>query len=419
MKAVGSPGGRATPKASRSRAASSAAAMRSSPAIDTRMARRSATSWSTHASAGPAARPPSRRAGRATDVDLPQRQRAEHPQQVVDLVGVAGPATVDQPLQLELEVGQHARVDQLAQLLGPEQVAQQVAVERQRRRPALGQRRVALVHVDADPAEQQRLGERGRPWRLDRHHAHPAGPQVGQHLAQGGQVEHVVDALAGGLEQDREVGMVGGHGQQIGRLLALLPQRRAPIGSAPGQQQGPGRALAEPRREHGRLRELGHHHRLDLVGVDGQLVERELVDGLGQAQHDAVVAPHELDVDAPPLGQPGLQGHAPRRVHLRPERAQHAHPPVADLVAEALDHDGAVVGNQAAAGLGLLVEVGHQVARRPADRGRCRDWSRSSEPAPSARTSRTNWPRAWPSSRGGRARRRARTASCRAGRAPG
>jgi hypothetical protein len=67
-----------------------------------------------------------------------------------------GPDARRPALQLELEVGQRAGVEQLAQLLRAEQVAQQVAVERQRGGPALGQRRVALVHVDGDPAEQQR-----------------------------------------------------------------------------------------------------------------------------------------------------------------------------------------------------------------------------------------------------------------------
>ena len=86
----------------------------------------------------------------------------------MQLVGVAGPPAVDEALQLELEVGQHAGVEQLAQLLGAEQVAQQVAVERERGGPPLGERRVALVHVDGDPAEQQRLRERRRPRRVDR-----------------------------------------------------------------------------------------------------------------------------------------------------------------------------------------------------------------------------------------------------------
>ena len=47
----------------------------------------------------------------------------------------------------------------------------------------------------------------------------------------------------------------------------------------------------------------------------------------------------------------------------RAERAEDAHPPVADLVAEALDDDRAVVGH-GARGLALLVEVLDEVRRR-------------------------------------------------------
>ena len=120
-------------------------------------------------------RRPSGRRGRST-VSGP-----EVAQHVVELVGVAGPPAVDEPLQLELEVGQHVGVDQLAQLLGAEQLAQQVAVEREGGGPALGQRRVALVHVDGDPAEQQRLRERRRPRGVDRHDAHLPAAQVALH----------------------------------------------------------------------------------------------------------------------------------------------------------------------------------------------------------------------------------------------
>ena len=114
--------------------------------------------------------------------ELVERQRTEQPQQVVHLVGVAGAPAVDQALQLELEVGQDVGVDELAQLLGAEQVAQQVAVERERRGPPLGERGVALVHVDGDPAEQQRLGERRRALAVDRDEADLAAAQVAQHL---------------------------------------------------------------------------------------------------------------------------------------------------------------------------------------------------------------------------------------------
>ena len=101
-----------------------------------------------------------RRTVDGAQAELVERERAEETQQVVHLVDVAGQPTLDQALQLQLEVGQHVGVDELAQLLGAEQVAQQVAVEREGGGPALGQRRVALVHVHGDPAEQQRLRER-------------------------------------------------------------------------------------------------------------------------------------------------------------------------------------------------------------------------------------------------------------------
>ena len=100
----------------------------------------------------------------AAQVDLGGGEVADAAQHVVQLVGAAGPATVGQALQVELDVGEHAGVEQLAQLLGAEQVAQQVAVERQRRGPPLGQRGVALVHVGGDPVEQQALAPSGSAW---------------------------------------------------------------------------------------------------------------------------------------------------------------------------------------------------------------------------------------------------------------
>ena len=92
--------------------------------------------------------------------DLVVRERAEVAQQVVHAVDRSRMPTVGQPLQLELDLVERGRVQQLAEVLGPEEIAEQVAVERQRRRAPFGERRVALVHVDRDPPEQQRLRER-------------------------------------------------------------------------------------------------------------------------------------------------------------------------------------------------------------------------------------------------------------------
>ena len=114
----------------------------------------------------------------------------------MQLVGVAGPAAVGQPLQVELDVGEHSRIEELAQLLGAEQVAQQVAVERQRRRPPLGQRGVALVHVGGDPVEQQALRHRARLGGVDADEPDGPAAQLAEHLAQRRHVEHVLQALA-------------------------------------------------------------------------------------------------------------------------------------------------------------------------------------------------------------------------------
>ena len=52
----------------------------------------------------------------------------------------------------------------------------------------------------------------------------------------------------------------------------------------------------------------------------------------------------------------------PGGVHAPAEGREHAQPPVADLVAEALEHDRALAGQHARGGL-LLAQVGEQVAR--------------------------------------------------------
>ena len=243
--------------------------------------------------------------------------------------------------------------------------------------------------------------------------------QVAQHLAQRREVEHVVEALAGGLEEDRER-----------RVLRRPPTAgRPPAGAAAtaacAGRAGGGAAAAPGPRTRGSGRRTARcpaaaamRMLVDLVGVDQQLVDRQLVDRLGQAEDDAVVAPHELDVEPPPLAEPGLQRHGPRRVHLGAERRQHAHPPVADLVAEALDHDRAVVGHRAG-GLGLLVEVRDEVGGRPLvepDVGlqACRPPGRRGAADARGRTRRPPGP----ARAGGRDRRRARTASSPAGPAP-
>ena len=353
VNAPGRPIGSDTPSASRSRAASSIAASRSSPAIRMRIARPSARScsWRARGSAS------STRAAISSVGEIPERA-----EEVVQVVGRPGAAAVAQALELELHLVQRAGIEQLSQLLGAQQLAEQVTVERQGRRPPLRERGVALVHVDADPSEQQRLGEGRRVLRVDRDEAGAPRAEVGHHLAEGRDVEHVAQTLPGGFEQDREVGELRRLGQEVGGPLSLLPQRRSLAGAAPREQERPRRRLPEHAGEHRRLRHRRDHRLLDRVGVEQELLLRDAVDGLGEADDDAVVAPEHLGAGAEPLEHPGLDRHRPRGVHARAERGQDAHPPVADLVAEPLDDHGPVVGD-GAGGLHLLLEVGHEVPR--------------------------------------------------------
>ncbi len=337
----------------------------------------------------------------------------------MQLVGRAGATSVGEVLEVELDVGEHAGIEQLAQLLGAEQVGEQVAIERQRRSPALGERGIALVHVGGDPVEQQALRHGRRLRRLDADDPHRPRPKLAEHLAERGHVEHVLQALPRRLEEHGKRRMLGGDGEQVGGALALLPQRGALIGTAPGQEQRPAGTLAEPGREQRGLRQRRHHQLLDVLGIDLDRIDRHVVGRLGQPQHDAVVAPHRLDRDVEAIGQAAFDGHRPRRVHRRAERAQDAHPPVSDLVTEPLDDDRAVVGDDAGR-LGLLVDVLQQIVGRqlvervllaqPGDRraGRRRRAARGrTRPAPA------------PAPAAGPAGRRARTASSPAAPAPG
>ena len=209
------------------------------------------------------------------------REVAEAAKEVVDLVRVVRLPLLDERLEAELEVRERLRVEQLAQLLLAQQLAQQVAVEGQRLRPALGERRVALVHVGGDVVEQQRAREGGGAGGLDAVDRDLAAPDAVEDLAQGRQVEHVGQALAVGLDEDREAPVARGDREQVGRragaaatagsasragaAAAGAPAPRSPgsgwrTGSTARPARPPGprpprdRGTAAPRRRRGSIR---------------------------------------------------------------------------------------------------------------------------------------------------------------------
>ena len=315
---------------------------RSSPARRTRSARRSSSSGA-----------------RELEVVLARPQVAAQAEHVVQLVrrlrGVAP--------QLPLDLVEGVAVEQVAQLLLAEQLAQQVAVERQRLRTPLGGRRVVLVHVRRDVVEEKRRAVRRRADRVSTStKSICARLQPVEEPLQRRQVEHVLEALAVGLEHDRERAVPARDLQQRLRLQPLLPERRPLAGAPPRDQQRARRVLAEARAEERRLADLGDDEILDLGRVDEQLLRRRRRVRVGQVERDAVVRPDRLRVDAERLAQPRRDRHRPRRVHAAAERRQDADAPVADLVAEALDDD-RPVARDGAGRVRLLAQEREQVPR--------------------------------------------------------
>ena len=200
--------------------------------------------------------------------DLVGRQVADAAQQVVEAVRPPRPRPLRQPLEVGLDRGQRPGVDQVAQLLLAQQLAQQVAVERQRLGAPLGGGRVVLVHVRRHVLEQQRPGERRGGRRLDLHHGHLAGGDPRQQPAQRRQVEPVVEHLAVRLEDHREAAEAPRDLQQRRRLEALLPERRALPRAAARDEEGAGGVLAEARPEQGRPAELADEQLVQVLGRD-------------------------------------------------------------------------------------------------------------------------------------------------------
>ena len=176
------------------------------------------------------------------------------------------------------------------------------------------------------------------------------------------QVEHVGQAFPHGLQHDRELRVARGDGQQLGGPHPLLPQRRPRLRVPSRQQQGAGRALAEAGREQRRPAHLVGDDRLELVGIEhDQVRARRIGRRVGHPQHDAVVGRGGLDLHPVPLPGGPLDGQRPGSQHPGAERAVDADPPVAELVAEPLEHHGGV-GGQGAGGLLLLGQIADQVA---------------------------------------------------------
>ena len=291
---------------------------------------------------------------------LRRRQVADPAQDLVQRVGVPRAQVLGAVLQVVLHLLQRARVDEVAELLLPQELAQQLAVQGEGDRAPLRRGRVALVHVGRHVVEEQRRGERRRRLRLDLDQRELARVQAAQQLHEPGHVQHVAQTLAIRLEDHRELRVPARHLEQGLRLEALLPERRAAARVGARDEQRPRRVLAEARAEQGAGAELGDHEVLDLVGLDQhELRSRRLV-RVRQVHDDAVVGPDGVGLQPERVADARRERQRPRRVHAPAVGREHAQPPVADLVAEALG-DQRAVGRHHAGGRLLLAQEREQV----------------------------------------------------------
>ena len=110
--------------------------------------------------------------------DLVAREVAEAKQELVHAIRVLRVTLGIEVLQLQLELGEHVGVEELAQLRLAEQLSQLQRIDGERLRAALGEWRVALIDEVADVLEEQRRGERRRRARVDGHDADVAAADL-------------------------------------------------------------------------------------------------------------------------------------------------------------------------------------------------------------------------------------------------
>ena len=127
-------------------------------------------------------------------------------------------------LQFVFEPVEHISFDEFPEFGLAEELAKQRAIECQRLRLALGERRVLLVEISRDVSEHERAGKRRRGCRFDVVDEHGPRTDVSQQGLQRPEVEDVPERLPVGLDHDREVRVLADRCEQGLRLQSLCPE---------------------------------------------------------------------------------------------------------------------------------------------------------------------------------------------------
>lgn len=124
---------------------------------------------------------------------------AETAEEVVQLVGVAGLPPGREGLEFEFEVLEDFGVEEFAEFVFAEEVAEEVAVESEGLGATLGEWGIALIHVGGDVIEEEGACK-GRGFaRFDGMDANFAATYLREELDEAREVKHVAEALAVGL----------------------------------------------------------------------------------------------------------------------------------------------------------------------------------------------------------------------------
>ena len=230
----------------------------------------------------------------------------------------------------------------------PMQLAEQVAVERERLRAPLLGRRVVLVHVRRDVVEEERRGERRRRRRLDLGDVESTRADPGRTRWSAGRSK---TSCRHSRYDSSTIGNCGYRRATWSRLCAFSRCCQSGV-RWPGRRRGIRSARAAFSRKRAPYSadwaSSDEQEVLELVGLEDagrRAAAARLRPGSGARFRRPTTAtgrrgPSESRSRAP-------QRHRPRRVHAPAERREDADAPVADLVAEALDHDRPVGGDDA------------------------------------------------------------------------
>ncbi len=255
------------------------------------------------------------------------------------------------------------RLEELVEGHVLQHVAQQSAVHGELVELCFRPGRVSLIHENAYELGEQALGDRrGRKGRVA-HHRDTAFLDAPEYLLQMGEVHHILQTVAVGLDQDGKVWEAPDGLQELSGTQALQPEGGALARPGPRQQERPGGILPEPRPEDGGVGDLAQDPFARLHGWHANRhVYREIGVHLREAQENAVIVALHFWGDPQALAQGIADGQTPRPIDATPEGGVDHDARITQPVAEGLDHD-AAVGRDSAGGMKLAGDVTHHAAR--------------------------------------------------------